>query len=115
MGEVNKLEGFQCNAARFVGGEYRRGPGISVTALLKELQWPSLADRRLIARPTLFYNAHTGKKISIPLCNFLDKSDSRTRDAKNNYKYLSTKNTAVGQSFFPKTPKDWNKIDNETK
>ena len=116
VGEVNKLEGVQRNAARFVCGEYRRGPGIgiSVTALLKELQWPSLADRRLIARLTLFYNAHTGK-ISIPLCNLLDRSDSRTRGAKNNYKYLSTKNTAVGQSFFPKTLKDWNLIDNETK
>ena len=114
MGEVNKLEGVQRNSARFVCGEYRRGSGISVTALLKELQWPSLADRRLIARLTLFYNAHTGK-ISIPLCNLLDRSDSRTRGAKNNYKYLSTKNTAVGQSFFPKTLKDWNLIDNETK
>ena len=114
VGDVNKLEGVQRNAARFVYGEYRRGPGISVTTLLKELQWPSLADRRQIARLTLFYNAHTGK-ISIPLCNLLDKSDSRTRGANNNYKYLSKKNTAVGQSFFPKTLKDWNKIDNETK
>ena len=25
------------------------------------------------------------------------------------------KNTAFGQSFFPKTLKDWNKLDNETK
>ena len=87
VGEVNKLEGVQRNAARFVCGEDRRGSGISVTALLKELQWPSLADRRLIASLTLFYNAHTGK-VSIPLCNLLDRSDSRTRGAKNNYKYL---------------------------
>ena len=63
---------------------------------------------------TLFYNAHTVKVI-IPLCNLLDGSDSRTRGAKHNYKYISTKNTAFGQSFFPKTLKDWNKIDNETK
>ena len=114
MGEVNRLEGVQRNAARFVCGEYRRRPGISVTALLKELQWPSLADRRQIARLTLFYNAHTGK-ISIPLCNLLDRSDSRIRGANNNYKYLSTKNSAFGQSFFPKTLKDWNKLHNETK
>ena len=44
----------------------------------------------------------------------MDRSDSRTRGAKNNYKYISTKNTAFGQSFFPKTLKDWNKLDNET-
>ena len=34
---------------------------------------------------------------------------------KNNYKYISTKTTDFGQSFFPKTLKDWNKLDNETK
>ena len=63
---------------------------------------------------TLFYNSHAGK-INIPFCNLLDRSDSRTRCAKNNYKYISTKNTAFGQSFFPKTQTDWNKLDNETK
>ena len=78
------------NATIFVCSEYRRGPGISVTALLQQLQWPSLADRRLIARLTLFYNVHTGK-INIPLCNLLDRSDSRTRGANKNYKYISTK------------------------
>ena len=114
VGDINRLEGVQRNAARFVCNEYRRGPVISVTALLQQLQWPSLADRRLIARLTLFYNAHTGK-INIPLCNLLDRSDSRTRGANNNYKYISTKNTAFGQSFFPKTLKDWNKLNNETK
>ena len=93
---------------------YRRGPGISVTALLKLLQWPSLADRRLIARLNLFYNAHTGK-INIPLCNLLDRSDSRTRGVKNNNKYISTKHTAFGQLLFLKNLKDWNKLNNETK
>ena len=102
MGEINRIEGVQRNAARFVCSEYRRGPEISVTALLQQLQWPSLADRRLIARLTLFYNVHTGK-INIPLCTIMDRSDSRTRGAKNNYKYISTKNPTFGQSFFPKT------------
>ena len=97
------------NAARFVCNEYRRGPGISVTALLQQLQWPSLDDCRLIARLTLFYNAQTGK-INIPLCNIMDRSASRTRGAQNNYKYISTKNTTFGQTFFPKTLKDWNII-----
>ena len=116
VGEINRIEGVQRHAARFVCSEYWRGPGISVTALLQQLQWSSLADRRLIARLTLCqcYNARTGK-INIPLCNIMDRSDSRTRGAKNNYKYISSKNTAFGQSFFPKTLKDWNKLDNETK
>ena len=78
VGEINRLEGVQRNAARFVCSEYRRGPGISVTALLQQLQWPSLADGRLIARLTLFYNSHTGK-INIPLCNIVDRSDSRKK------------------------------------
>ena len=95
MLDINRLEGVQRSAARFVCSEYRRGPGISVTALLQQLQWPSLADRRLIARFTLSYNAHTGK-INIPLCNFVDRSDSRTSSTKNYYKYISTK--LVGKS-----------------
>ena len=45
VGDINRLEGVQRNAARFVCNEYRRGPGISVTVLLQQLQWPSLADR----------------------------------------------------------------------
>ena len=114
VADINRLEGVQRNAVRFVCSEYRRGPVISVTALLQQLQWPSLADRRLIATLTLFYNAHTGK-INIQLCNLVDRSDSRTRGARHNYKYISTKNTALGQSFFPKTLKDWNKLNNETK
>ena len=68
----------------------------------------------MIAKLSLFYNAHT-VKIKTPLCNILDRSDSRSRGAKTNYKYISTKNTAFGQSFFPKTRKDWNKLDDETK
>ena len=55
VGEINRIEGVQRNAGRFVCSEYRSGrPGISVTALLQQIQWPSLADRRLIARLTLF-------------------------------------------------------------
>ena len=111
VGEINRLEGVQRNAARFAGSEYRRGPGISVTAFLQQLQWPSLADRRVI-----FYNAHT-EKINILLCIILDRSDSRSRDANNNYTYISTKHTAPGQplGLFPITLKYWNKLDNETK
>ena len=104
MGDINRLEGVQRNAARFVCNEYRREPGISVTALLQQLQWPSLADRRLIARLTLFYNAYTGK-INIPLCNLLDRSDSRTRGANNNYKYISTKKTCLWSIILPENSK----------
>ena len=96
--------------------EYRCGPGISVAALLQQLQWPSLADRRLIARLTLFYNAHTGK-INIPLCNIIDRSDSRTRGAKNNYKYISTKKKHCPWSIIrpENSKKDWNKHENDAK
>ena len=52
------LKGFQFNAARFVCGEYWHGSERSIMALLQQLQWHSLADCRLIARITLFYNVH---------------------------------------------------------
>ena len=39
-------------------------PGISVTALLKELQWPSLADRRQITRLNMFIMPTQEKSVS---------------------------------------------------
>ena len=60
----------EINAARFVCSEYRCGPGISVTALLQQLQWPSFADRRLIARLTFFFTMPTQEK-SISHCAIL--------------------------------------------
>ena len=47
-------------------------------------------------------------KMIVP--HLLNGSDSRTRGAKNNYKYISTENTAFAQSVG-----DWNKLDNKTK
>ena len=115
MGEINRIEGVQRNAARFVCSEYRRGPGISVTALLQQLQWPSLADRQLIARLNLFYNAHTGKSISHCAILWIDLTPEpeAPKIITNKNVYTSTKNTAFDQSFFPKTLKDWNKLDKQ--
>ncbi len=61
-------------------------------------------------------NVKAAKKISLPIektkpaalqisGNLLDKSDSRTGGVKNNYKYISMKNTAFGQSFMTKNSK----------
>ena len=45
VGDTNNLEYVQRQAARWVKREYSRKPG-TVTKLLRELEWPPLADRR---------------------------------------------------------------------
>jgi len=112
--DIQQLERVQRNAARFVCGEFRRGPEISVTALLERLKWPTLAERRRSARLVLFYKAHTGV-VAIPLDNILTKADGRTRGAHSNYKQFATKSNLVLNSFIPKTVKQWNSLDLDIK
>ena len=52
IGEINNIEMVQRRAARWARGKYGV---VSVTALLKDLGWAELADRRQNQRLTLFY------------------------------------------------------------
>ena len=45
VGDTQSLEKVQRQAARWVKSNYERKPGV-VTRLLRELEWPPLADRR---------------------------------------------------------------------
>jgi len=112
--EVDSLERIQRSAARFACGEYRRGPEISVSDLLRQLQWPPLEMRRTAARLTLFYKAHTGV-IAMPLDEIITKADSRTRNAEYNYKQLKSTNSNFSNSFFPRTIREWNALSTSTK
>ena len=53
MKEINNLEVIQRRAARWTKSNYSYE--ISVTELLKDLNWAQLTDRRRVMRLTLFY------------------------------------------------------------
>ena len=56
--DIDLLEKVQRKAARWVFSDYKYTT--SVTRLLKDLNWKSLADRRQNQRLTLFHKIHTG-------------------------------------------------------
>ena len=46
----------------------------------------------------------------IKMNGYLERADSRTRDASRNYKLKSAKSELYKHSFFINTPKIWNKL-----
>ena len=65
---IKQMEAVQrrYRSARFVKNCWKRTPG-TVTNLLNDLDWPSLQDRRKIARLTLFHKAIHGESgLEIP-------------------------------------------------
>ena len=74
--DIDKIEMVQRRGARYVKQEFHHMA--SVTALLKDLQWPELAERRREARLALMYKIIHGK-VAIPVDDILKQPDKRTR------------------------------------
>ena len=105
---VNALEAVQRRAARFVCNTYSRDA--SVTSLLTQLQWPSLAQRRAQSRLAMLHRILNGT-VDIA-CDSLvarpakpsrfghSKQLERIQCSKDCYKY----------SFIPRTVVQWNNL-----
>ena len=104
--DINKIEDIQRRAARFVCNDHRQQS--SVTEMLAKLEWTSLKERREKSRLSLL-NKIVHAKVAIPLDQYLQKSNSRTR-AVNSHKFnvFSPKTEVFRNSFFPRTVKIWN-------
>jgi ribonuclease P/MRP protein subunit RPP40 len=107
--DIDTLEMVQRRAARFVCRDYRREEGV-VTELLKDLEWPSLADRRCRSRLILLYKivnnlvaVDTGTLLLNPVRTTRSSSSSRHTFLK-----LSTNKDCYKYSFFPRTISEWN-------
>ena len=78
-GWINKIESVQRRAARFTLSRYRRTS--SVSAMLAELNWQTLAERRRLARLTMFYKIHYNLvAITMPLSSKLYSCSTRTEN-----------------------------------
>ena len=105
---IKKLEMVQRRAARFVKGDYDRTS--SVTAMLDELGWDTLQERRQQAKATMFYRIVYGL-VCIPSTPFLIPTlVSTTRG--HNMKFLVPQSSvnAHKYSFFPSTTRIWNQL-----
>ena len=105
---IYQLEAVQRRSARFVKNNYDRQS--SVTTMLKDLNWSTLAERRKIARLAVFHKAHEGH-LSIPVRNLLHPVTRPTRRTHNkSYIELQPNKDTYKYSFLPRTVTDWNAL-----
>ncbi|XP_072018615.1 uncharacterized protein [Amphiura filiformis] len=109
--DINSLERVQRKAVRFITGNYRRRS--SVTALRADLGFPTLQQRRLASRLTLFYKIHNQEvSVQIP-CHYIpqDTPSIKTRRThEEQYKIIRARTEVYKNSYFPATIPVWNKL-----
>jgi hypothetical protein len=103
---INKVESIQRRAARFVTNNY--DPRASVTTLLQDLNWPTLQDRRQLAKLMMY--RITYHLIEISSTTYLIASRSGTRGHNIGCLQPSTRVLAYQYSFFPSTIGLWNNL-----
>ena len=111
---VDKIEMVQRRAARFVKGiphKHTSDPQPSVTAMVNQLGWPALKDRRLNNRITLLYKVKN-KLIEVPEEYHPVPNNNRVSRRVHNqqYKRLQTENDNMKFAFIPRTIEDWNNL-----
>ena len=99
-------KGIQRRAARFVFNDYSRNS--SVSALLADLNWQSLEERRIINDLTLFYKINFNV-VNISFPSEINLGFQETRRS-HDYKFmpLSSSVNAYKYSFFPRAIPVWN-------
>ena len=110
--DSSELEKVQRRAARYVFNRYSdRNPGC-VTDMLTTLNWEPLSERRINDRLTLLYKINNGI-VDINKSQFYSAGDSRTRGAQRLFHERSS-HPVLFNSFFPRTLRQWNKLDPKT-
>ncbi len=98
----------QHRAARFIKHDYSYDS--SVSQMLKDLDLSSLENRRKMNKLTLLYYKIRNNYLCIKENGYLERADSRTRDASRNNKLKSAKSELYKHSFFINTPKILNNL-----
>ena len=84
----------------------------SVEAMLNELRWEPLAERRKSLRLAMLFKIMNGM-VSIPAVEYLKLNTRTTRNNSTNTQTLIPYNCRLDtykDSFFPRTIEDWNKL-----
>ena len=104
LDNITKLEKVQRRAARFINNTYSRE--VSVTSLLKKLNWTPLVERRAKTKVTLMFKA-LNNTVHIPT-DHLRLTLATTRQQQNFFIPYARTNT-YRHSFFPDTIRHWNR------
>ena len=103
-----KLESFQRRAARWATRDYRYTS--SVSAMLQDLNWRTLDQRRIDSRLVLQYKI-TCNLVVIPAADYLDRNTRpSTRTHSLAYRQISTLKDYYKFTFFPRTIIHWNAL-----
>ena len=129
--DIDKLEKIQRKAARFIKQDYRSKEKGSMTNMLKELELPTLQERRKENRLSFLYKISRKQIPAIPSDTYLKPVvDKRKRKetkkfanyvTSNNvtkyqlchdncYKYVPGNTVIYNNSFFPRTISEWNQL-----
>jgi len=107
----NKVEMVQRRAARFVSNRW--GFKDSVTDMLNNLKWPSLADRRKQSRLAMIYKIHYNL-IPITFENMQLQPSNVSQHHALSYKIYRSDTIAHRNSFLPRSILDWNSLPQST-
>ena len=104
--DISAIESIQWRAACFVLNDYSRNS--SVSAMLADLNWQSLEERRIINNLTMLYKINSNfMNIFFPAEISLGfRGTRRSHDCK--FMPLSASVNAYKYSFFPRTIPVWN-------
>ena len=107
--DIKKLERVHRKAARFCAGNYN--PHASVTEMLKDLSWDTLATRRKTARLSFMYKL-THNLIDCSAGNHLKPNNERRTRGSHDFKFLvpRAKKDIFKFAFFPRTISEWNSL-----
>ena len=105
---IDKLEHIQRRAARFVKNDYRRDS--NVTAMLQDLKWQPLADRRRDQRLILLYKIINGL-VAILADQHIQQNPRPSRNRHTKTLLIHTCNTDIYKhSFIPRSTINWNSL-----
>jgi hypothetical protein len=106
--DIDRIENVQRRQARFIYSDYKRTS--SVTAIINELGWKPLNERRKEQRLVLLFKI-VNDLVAIPADNNIEYNQrpSRTSNSKQ-IKVPSATTEIYKHSFVPITVKDWNTL-----
>ena len=104
---INKLEGVQRRAARFVTGDYRTTS--SVSEMISNLGWETLQERRTEAKMVMMYRITHGL-IDISATSLRHPATLSTRGNSMRYLQPFCRTDAYRCSFFPSGIRLWNQL-----
>ena len=106
--DIKCLDQVQRRGARYVGNNYwDKTPGC-VSAMVRNLGWHSLQEKREDHRLTLMYKIQNNL-VDVNHEHILKQGDSRTRGRSRLYQSAAT-SAVSSNSFYPRTTRQWNQL-----